>query len=326
MFWRALEFAGPIATGRVTKMENPVKKEVAVAGPNFIGVGAARCGTTWLASSLRRCEGVWIPRRKELHYFSRSSRYPSPSYLEDPCFHRRMFGLGEGSSRFRRELVKAIGGDVLRRSWSQLRWDVRYFFGRNDAPSWYGSLFPQHRDITSGEITPAYGLLSDGDVAAISQRYPQLKVIYVIRNPVDRAWSTICYHQQRTGRPLTQQRQDKVIEYLTCSPIEQRSDYLSVVSRWRRLHGGDKFFLAYYDELIERPADLLRRLLEFLEIREVSVSPVAEVINASTTIPIPPAVAAVLAKRYLPSVEKLADVIGGPTTQWVEELKARVSS
>ena len=178
----------------------------------------------------------------------------------------------------------------------------------------------------TGEITPAYGLLDDADVEAISQRYSRLKVIYIIRNPVDRAWSTICYHQNRTGRPLTQQGHDEVMEYLTHSAIEQRADYLSVVQRWRRIHGANKFFLAYYDDLIERPAELLQRLLKFLDLRADNVSPVVEKINASATIPIPPAVAAALAKRYLPSVERLADAIGGPATRWVEELNAQVST
>ncbi len=302
-----------------------MEKDTDVAGPDFIGIGAARCGTTWLASSLSHCKEVWLPRRKELHYFSRSSAYPSPSYLEAAHCYTRLFGLGEGSARFRTELIKALGGDILRRSWSQMRWDLRYFLGQNDVPTWYNSLFPQSHEGITGEITPAYSLLDDADVAAISARYPRLKIIYIIRNPVDRAWSTICYHQKRTGQSLTQQGEGAVIEYLTRSAIEQRSDYLTVVRRWRQIHGTDKFFLAYYDDLINEPAELLQRLLTFLDIQTTDVLPLAGKINSSVSIPMPPTIASALAKRYLTSVERLADVTGGPVTKWVEELKAYAS-
>lgn len=43
--------------------------------PDFIGIGAMRCGTTWVADKLRSHPGIYIPPNfKELHYFDKFYR------------------------------------------------------------------------------------------------------------------------------------------------------------------------------------------------------------------------------------------------------------
>lgn len=39
--------------------------------PNFLGVGAARAGTTWIARNLAEHPDIFLPRKKELHFFDR---------------------------------------------------------------------------------------------------------------------------------------------------------------------------------------------------------------------------------------------------------------
>ena len=42
---------------------------------DFVGVGAARSGTTWLARCLAEHPQVWVPPVKELHYFDNDTVY-----------------------------------------------------------------------------------------------------------------------------------------------------------------------------------------------------------------------------------------------------------
>lgn len=43
---------------------------------DFIGIGVSRCATTWIADMLRAHPNIFIPERKELHYFNnRSGQY-----------------------------------------------------------------------------------------------------------------------------------------------------------------------------------------------------------------------------------------------------------
>ena len=39
--------------------------------PDFLGIGAQKAGTTWLALNLGVHPQVWLPPIKELHYFDR---------------------------------------------------------------------------------------------------------------------------------------------------------------------------------------------------------------------------------------------------------------
>lgn len=66
--------------------------------PNFLGIGAQRCGTTWLDSALRGHPQVYLPgRRKEVHYFDQY-------YDRGPDWYQRFFPAAEiGPAR------KAIG-------------------------------------------------------------------------------------------------------------------------------------------------------------------------------------------------------------------------
>ena len=42
--------------------------------PDFILIGAARAGTTWISKNLGEHPEIFIPRKKELHFFD--SQYP----------------------------------------------------------------------------------------------------------------------------------------------------------------------------------------------------------------------------------------------------------
>jgi len=46
---------------------------------DFVGVGAARCGTTWISSTLSQHPSIFIPR-KELHYFNNDKKYSDDLY------------------------------------------------------------------------------------------------------------------------------------------------------------------------------------------------------------------------------------------------------
>lgn len=279
-------------------------------GPDFLGIGAARSGTTWLASNLSLSSEIFLPKRKELHYFTRSLRYPSSSFLLDRSLVTRLFGREERHGRFRYELGKAMAGNVLHPSLAQLRWDARFFLGRYD-DDWYLSLF--RSDKISGEITPAYALLDDDDVAALAGLLPQVKILYLIRNPVLRAWSTMRYHETRGAAGLTKREEEDIKAYLSREGIVARSQYADVIRRWRRFFPEDQFLVAYYDELTKAPQDLMRRVLSFLGVHdadEVLGRLVTEGVNASGKQHLPPSIEAFLSRQYLPMLEDLAELVG----------------
>src|SRR5262245_8764381 len=72
-------------------------------------------------------------------------------------------------------------------------WDAQ----RDRGIDWYRSLFVSS-DRVEGEITPAYAILPPRQVAEIAATFPDLRLIYILRNPIDRAWSSALMALQRS--------------------------------------------------------------------------------------------------------------------------------
>ncbi|MEL6539123.1 MAG: sulfotransferase [Bacteroidota bacterium] len=147
--------------------------------PDFICIGAQKAGTTWLHHQLNQHPEVWMPPVKELHFFDQQD------------VSRRIYLLFRKGRRKRttiNQLRRVVRGD-------EPRWMLTYLFTKR-TPSNYTKLFyPQEYQI-SGECTPAYARLELEAVAKIAQLEPQPKIIYLLRNPVDRAWSQVNFFRQ----------------------------------------------------------------------------------------------------------------------------------
>lgn len=62
---------------------------------DFVGIGAARCGTTWIARCLAEHPSIFVPPRKELHYFHNNFLYePTLRFVR-----RQMTGAGPDQIR-----------------------------------------------------------------------------------------------------------------------------------------------------------------------------------------------------------------------------------
>lgn len=293
-----------------------------MSGPDFICIGAARSGTTWISANLGLSDEIWVPRRKELHYFTRSEKYPSPSFLLETNPLRNISGSKQGNRRFRREVVRTLGHDLMHPNFKQLKWDLHYLFGAH-TNAWYQELFAGQPDKITGELTPAYALLDDMAVAEMVATLPDTKFIYIVRNPIDRAWSTICYHEKRGHAGLTDQSEDKIEAYLSQPGIMSRSDYLSVYQRWQKIAGESQVLLAFYDEIVASPGDLLRRILDFVGVKDIE-GPISRMtnkrVNASKEKQLPDNTRKFLNAQYHNGIEAFSNEVGGFATKWLQSL------
>ena len=148
----------------------------ALRGPDFIGIGAPRAGTSWIYEVLSRHPAIWLPPIKELHYF------------DDP-----------GRKRYYRFLrMRLVSGFWINRPLSP--WDLRYFLGR-PSDQWYCGLFEsgRRRGLLTGEITPGYSVLAQTDFARIKVLNPEVKLIFIMRDPIMRCWSAVLKERQSRG-------------------------------------------------------------------------------------------------------------------------------
>ena len=185
---------------------------------DFIGIGAAKSGTTWLVDCLRAHPQIFMPERKELIYFN--------EYIQDPCEgrnHRRDKGLPWYHSHFADALPQQIKGE-----------------------------FSNH-------------YLVDANAARRIYAYnPLIKLIAVLRNPVDRAFSRYRdnYQKQRTQHARFE-------DALRAEPLllseglyhEQLRVYYEVFPR-------ENIKVLLHDDLVRDARAFLQEVLKFLGVAE----------------------------------------------------------
>ena len=263
--------------------------------PDFLVIGAQRSGTTWLYHVLRQHPHLWLPPVKELHYFDRPQ-------------------LRRGSVRLE---------DWLPMAWTGLKtcdlWIFRYFFGlRSD--EWYMQLFQkaQAKGLITGEITPAYAILGDNVFHRIQKMNPDVKLIFVMRNPVDRAWSS-AHRKAKFGRidgPLTE---EKALESARSHGTALRSSYMDTIRRLERIFPARQLHFCFFDDLRERPAVFVTQILVFLGVDPSKVAGMRlppAMNSAATGKPIPIEFERNMAREYLPVVQELCSQFGGPPHAW----------
>lgn len=280
--------------------------------PDFLGIGAQRTGTTWLWENLRRHPEIWLPERKEIHYFERSTTYPF--YRQRP----------EALARKRKLLARRVIDDVRRGDWREIVRDLRFLAGRND-DGWYASLFTEAGERVAGEITPAYSTLPSRQIEHIHTIMPQAKIILLVRNPIDRAWSAVKFGVRwRTGRPLDPATfsMDDLRRIVGTRRFQAQGDYERTITQWRQHFPAEQFFTGFFDDIVHRPAWFLSTVFGFLGVdaSEKHVTSAAfERANPSREVEMRPEFRSLLAEIYYPQLVSLSDFLGGHAVDWRRE-------
>jgi hypothetical protein len=280
--------------------------------PDFLGIGAQKAGTTWLNTQLKQHPGIWLPPYKELHYFDRS-RQRLPEALEYRF------------SVFERQKLKRLPGRLYREyrrgNLEKCAWYLRYhFLYRSDA--WYASLFKQGKGKVKGEITPGYSVLEREDVAAIHALMPDLKLIFLMRDPIERAWSHARMYLGRwQKRNMSSIPEQELVRFFNRDHVVLRSSYLRTLENWGAYYPREQFLVGFLEDIEEQPEKLLLDLFEFLGV-DVSRSYIAgkarEKVNRGHRADVPPEVERYMASLYLDQLRELERRVGGHAVRWRE--------
>lgn len=133
--------------------------------PNFFVVGAAKSGTTSLYEYMKMHPQIYMAPIKETHHFSTDI----------------------DNSKFRPNYARSLNKDLSKFLESDMREGIFHAFVKE----WdqYKQLFKHVKDEKAvGEITNSY-LYSAEAAKNIFKQFPDAKIIMMLRNPVDRAFS-----------------------------------------------------------------------------------------------------------------------------------------
>jgi len=284
--------------------------------PDFLCIGAQKAGTTWLYQALRQHPQVRMPPIKEIHYFDRGKRPYAFDLLAKDAPTRRRF------LRWLRDGLRSS-----RAGWSEALWNIRFFcLPRSDR--WYAALFPPRGDLLAGDITPGYARMGQDKVAHVQRLLPDAKIIYLLRDPLDRAWSQAAmYFRQYHGSASIAAVAPDTLRRFIFDPYNLRNgDYHQTLTTWQVFYPRDKILLVCHDEIDHDPGEALRRIYAFLAINDShSVVPAnsSERVYTQPYPNLPTDLAAELARHFYPSLLRLHEQVDTPhTRRWLE--RARV--
>jgi hypothetical protein len=307
--------------------------------PDFLGIGAQKAGTTWLYRNLRQHPEIWLPPIKELHYFNRL--YPaSPSPLTTTPLFLRPLSRQRSDQLWRRELTRAFL-NIRRMSLQESCWHFRFFFAQQYNDRWYASLFKDQVNRVTGEITPAYSILEDQTIEHIHTIMPQARITFIIRNPIERAWSaarTGIRQLGRKGRIELDGEGSHLLEALPPARLERlfqrirsrdgyvlRGDYVRTINNWSRHFPREQFLIGFFEEIVHSPAQFLLRIFDFLQV-DASTDYITDLafkkVNPSPGKQMPPKIERLLATQYYPQIKTLSEMLGGYADQWLSEAQA----
>lgn len=274
--------------------------------PDFIGIGAQKAGTTWLYKNLQEHGSIWMPPVKELHYFDEKARLGTHS------LRRKLFGSTKRDQRWRRQ-VRREWRTRKRSGGASKRWLLRYFT-RKATPKWYRSLFDGHEGLLTGEITPSYTTLNRTDVEFVHEVVPDAKIIFMLRNPVERAFSASVMRTKKM--PIDELRRAYRIAFDT-EWSELNTDYERALRNWTEWYPSDRIFIGFLEDVGRAPRRLLKRLYRFLDVPfPESLSEAGRVIHKGSQTTMPAWAAIYLARKYRALIDQLADRLGGHAEFW----------
>lgn len=193
--------------------------------PNFLVIGAQKSGTTWLYNFLAEHPDIYVPEtRKELMFFDQKRNF-------------RAMGVSGYQEYFSSVTNESAIGEVT----------PGYLWCAREHTDWFK--MPEFRYNTPLRVQNHLG--SD------------IKLIAILRNPIDRALSGFLHHRKR--KRLTSR--DTLDEQIGKMGIVHMGFYASHLARWNMFFPVEQFYITTYDKLFSDP-DVCTEILRFLGVDE----------------------------------------------------------
>jgi hypothetical protein len=222
-----------------------------------IGAGAMKAGTTWLYKQLETHPKIHFTPEKEIHYFSHNN--------------------GVGNKLEHKDRTRKLNRAIKREARAKIvDWYKNYALAEELDDQWYCSLFDGvPDDVYCADFSNQYSLLDVESLQKVQNIAKDVKVIYTLRDPLERLWSHVKFHYKFND-------QEDYVDNLTVKEFRrlitrpwfwQNADYVSNYDRLVHAFGEANVKLFYLEDFIAFPQGSLWNLEKFLDIRHIEFKP-----------------------------------------------------
>jgi hypothetical protein len=224
--------------------------------PRFLCIGVQKAATSWLWVQLRSHPDVWMPPVKELHFFDHlfvpENRKWTGWHIKTHVgkaikWHREN---GKDSGPYFDYLQGLLAEDMFTETWYRRAYSL-----------------PTTRSKVTGDITPEYCMIDKSGVEYVRSLLGDIKIIIMVRDPVDRALSQIRMNAKNQKIDLASGSLEQWMALATDPVIYTRARYSEFIPLWQDLLGRANLLIVRYDGVINEPLAVLKRTGDFLGIR-----------------------------------------------------------
>ena len=139
----------------------------------------------------------------------------------------------------------------------------------DNAIDWYKSLFTLGYDQglnMTGDISPLYQNLTQEMILVIKKEFPDIKIIYVLRNPVERLWSDFNMENERLFKlPIESTSPEHLLDVILSRTVRGGFVY-QVYKQWKDIFG-DNMLTLFFEELKQDPVNFTKEINGFLGLK-----------------------------------------------------------
>lgn len=215
-------------------------------------------------------------------------------------------------------------------TWKEISYFNIYF---DRGSLWYRSFFPlslpklDSQDLITGEATASY-ICHPQAAQRIAATLPDVKLIALLRNPVDRSYSHY-HHTKRIGRENLSFEEAIAQEESRVEQLENESRELGLKSspaynytylssgmyaeqlkNWLKLFNKQQLLILKSEDFFNRPETIFKQVLDFLKIPDWSPQKYRKYNNNSYSQKIKPSTRKYLTEYFQPHNQKLYELLG----------------
>lgn len=132
--------------------------------------------------------------------------------------------------------------------------------------NWYLSLFETETEQIQGDITPAYSILEKPKVLEIRRAFPNARIIYLVRNPIERAWSSALMALHRAEMKPHEASDQWFKDHFYSEGSIKRGDYQACLETWLSCYPESQVGVYFFEQILSEPVALIKEVCAHINI------------------------------------------------------------
>ena len=272
-----------------------------------------KAGTTWLRHQFADHPEIFFTPEKEIHFFA------------DPDGSGDALSLDHRVNRFKQVMSNVSSDRLNDRVRANIRWYSEKFLQDEISQAWYTGLFDgRSPDQYAADFSNLYCQLRSDQWDYVRRTCEVLKVVYTLRDPADRLWSHVKFHQKMSNQSQAYESYSRADwkRLLSQTGLMAHGEYAPTLKTLSKNLDDDEWHLMFFEDVREFPERSLKEIEAFLniQVRSYPTHRLKSVINPTEKIQMPAALKPIAIDHKKRQIDALTNLgIKVPAT-WTQSL------